>query len=132
MDYRNLNSVAVADVYPLTSIRSNLLALKGAKVFSVLDVASAYHHIEVEPDSRDFTAFASPFGSFRYRRMPFGLKNARSIYCRMVDRMLRKLPPGFCLAYLDDVLIYSTDVDTHLQHLEQVFILCIYFLENTF
>ncbi len=54
----------------------------------MLDVASAYHHVEVEPESRDFTAFASPFGSFRYRRMPFGLKNAGATYCRMVDRML--------------------------------------------
>ncbi len=61
VDYRNLNNVTIADAYPLTSIRSNLEALKGAKIFSVLDVASAYHHISVDPDSRDFTAFASPF-----------------------------------------------------------------------
>jgi hypothetical protein len=49
VDYRSLNAVTTADAYPLTSIRSNLEALKGAKVFSVLDVASAYHHVEVEP-----------------------------------------------------------------------------------
>ncbi len=77
VDYRNLNSVTMADAYPLTSIRSNLEVLKGAKVFSVLDVASAYHHIEVDPDSRDFTAFASPFGSFRYRRMPLRPEECR-------------------------------------------------------
>ncbi len=65
----------MANAYPLISIRSNLEALKGAKVFSVLDVASAYHHISVDSDSRDFTAFASPFGSFRYKRMLFELKN---------------------------------------------------------
>ena len=120
VDYRNLNNVTIADAYPLTSIRSNLEALKGAKVFSVLDVASAYHHISVDPDSRDFTAFASPFGSFRYKRMPFGLKNAGSVYSRMVNRMLQQLPPGFCLSYLDDVLIYSGDVDSHVGHLEKV------------
>ena len=120
MDYRALNAVTVADAYPLVTIRNNLGSLQGAKVFSVLDVASAYHHIPVDPASRDFTAFASPFGSFRYRSMSFGLKNAGATYCRMVDKMLQKLPPGFVLAYLDDVLIYSGSLEQHVEHLEQV------------
>jgi len=120
IDYRALNSATVGDAYPLCSIRSNLESLQGARIFSVLDVASAYHHISVSPESRDYTAFASPFGSFRFKSMPFGLKNSGAAYSRMVDRMLQQLPPGFCLSYLDDVLVYSSTVDEHLPHLEKV------------
>ena len=65
-DLRGLNSQTVKDAYPLANIQENLQKLKGATVFSSLDAAGAYHAVVIEPDSRDCTAFISPFGTFRY------------------------------------------------------------------
>ena len=120
VDYRRLNALTVKDAYPLSNIRTNLESLQGASVYSALDASGAYHNIEVEMDSRDATSFVSPFGSFRFARLPFGLTNAGAAYSRMVAKMLASLPPGYVLAYLDDILIYSHTLEEHLEHLEKV------------
>ena len=95
-DPRQLNDVTIKDAYPLTSIQENLQKLKGAK-------------IQIEEGSRDCTAFISPFGTFCYIRMPFGLSNAGSVPSRMLDLALAHLPVEYWLSYLDDVLVYSMD-----------------------
>ena len=63
-DLRGLNSQTVKDAYLLANIQENLQKLKGATVFSSLDAAGAYHAVIIEPESRDCTAFISPFGTF--------------------------------------------------------------------
>ena len=79
-DLRQLKDVTIKDAYPLTNIQENLQKLKGAKIFTSIGACGAYHTIQIEEGSRDCTAFISPFGTFRYIRMPFGLSNARSVY----------------------------------------------------
>jgi hypothetical protein len=120
VDYRLLNKKTVKDAYPLQSIESNLHKLQGAKIFSTLDSAGAYHSVEIHPESREYTAFITPFGQFQFARMPFGLSNAGACYSRLVSRALQFLPAPFALAYLDDIVIYSKSVSEHLEHLEQV------------
>ena len=66
--------------YPLTNIQENLQKLKGAKIFTSIDACGAYHAIQIEEGSRECTAFISPFGTFRYIGMPFGLSNSGSVY----------------------------------------------------
>ena len=78
-DLRLLNDVTIKDAYPLTNIHENLQKLKGAKIFTSIDACGAYHAIQIEEGSRDCTAFISPFGTFRYIRMPFGLSKAGSV-----------------------------------------------------
>ena len=103
---RLLNDVTIKDAYPLTNIQQKL---KGAKIFTSIDACRAYHAIQIEEGSRDCTAFISPFGTFCYIRMPFGLSNAGSVYSRMLDLALAHLPVEYWLSYLDDVLVYSMD-----------------------
>ena len=79
-DLRQLNDLTIKDAYPLTNIQENRQKLKGAKIFTSIGACGAYHTIQIEEGSRDCTAFISPFGTFRYIRMPFGLSNARSVY----------------------------------------------------
>ena len=76
--------------------------------------------IQIEEGSRDCTAFISPFGTFRYIRMPVGLSNARSVYIRMFDLALVHLPVEYWLSYLDDILVYSMDTWDHLKHLKSI------------
>ena len=120
IDFRPLNDVTVKDSYPLPNIETNIDKLRGASIFSSLDSAGAYHALHVDKKSRDLTTFVCPFGTFRFCRMPFGLSNSPAAYCRLVQKALNYLPGGFSLAYLDDILIYSTSMADHLDHLEQV------------
>ena len=119
-DYRDLNACTVSDAFPLPDITNNLQQLSGSSVFSTLDSAGAFHAIPVEEESRDVTAFVCPRGQFRYRRMPFGVKNGPATYSRLIETAVQKLPPGFTLSYLDDLIIYSPDYASHLHHLKQV------------
>ena len=119
-DLRLLNAATIKDAYPLTNIQENLQKLKGAKIFTSLDACGAYHCVQIAEESRDCTAFISPFGTFRYIRMPFGLSNAGSVYSRMLDMALAHLPAEYWLSYLDDILVYSMDSWEHLEHLRKI------------
>jgi hypothetical protein len=66
VDYRLLNKKTVKDAYPLSSIETNLHKLQGAKIFSTLDSEGAYHSIEIHPESREYTAFTTPFGQYQF------------------------------------------------------------------
>lgn len=122
-DYRLLNRQTVKDLYPLPHIRDLTSAFAGSRVFSKLDLTRAYHHITVAPEDRPKTAITTPFGLFQYRKMPFGLKNAAQAFQRYMDAVLRPLAQSqpFCICYIDDILIFSPDNSTHLQHLRDVF-----------
>ena len=94
-DLRLLNAATIKDAYPLTNIQENLQKLNGAKIFTSLDACGAYHCVQIAEESRDCTAFISPFGTFRYIRMPFGLSNVGSVYSRMLDMALAHLPAEY-------------------------------------
>ena len=85
MVYRGLNRKMVRDAYPLASIENNLHKLQGAKYFTTLDSAGAYHNIEIHPESREYAAFITPFGQYHFVCMPFGLSNAGAFYSRMME-----------------------------------------------
>ena len=91
VDYRPLNSVTVADSYPLPRIADNLERLQGAKIFSTLDAAWAYHVIPVAKKTRPLLAFTTPFGLYQFWRLPFGVKNAVSAYSRFMDLLVARL-----------------------------------------
>lgn len=120
LDFRQLNNVTVQDAYPLARIDVTLQKLSGAKIFSVIDSAGAFHSIPVEKSSRPLTAFLSPFGQFHFCRVPFGVKNGPSAYSRLIDMALSHLPRTFSLAYIDDVILYSKSLNDHLQHLTEI------------
>ena len=85
-----------------------------------MDSAGAFHSLEIEEDARDITAFLTPFGQYRFKRLPFGLANAPSAYSRLLQKALASLPEGFCLGYIDDIIIYSKSISEHMTHLRQV------------
>lgn len=120
-DYRRLNQKVARDAFPLPRIEESLEALGGAKVFSTLDLASAYNQIEVEPSDRHKTAFTTPFGLYEQVRMPFGLANAPASFQRLMTKIFRDDVMKTLLVYLDDLVIYSESFEQHIKDLDAVF-----------
>ncbi|XP_037295216.1 uncharacterized protein LOC119189485 [Manduca sexta] len=124
VDYRRLNAVTKGDTYPLPVIEDLLHATRREGYMSTIDLRSGYWQVSVSPADRDKTAFVSPFGTYRFTRMPFGLKNAPATFQRLMDRFRSgsTLKNTTLLVYLDDLLILSDgDFQKHLEDLESVF-----------
>jgi len=109
------------DSYPLPRIDDALDALNGTKFFSCMDLMSGYWQVEMEPESREHTAFITYGGLYEFLVVPFGLTGAPSTYQRLMECVLRNLTYKICLIYLDDILVYSKTFEDHLGHLRQVF-----------
>ena len=119
-DFRLLNSRTKADNYPLPLLRSFQGQIKGAKVFSKLDLTSAFHHLPIHPDDVHKTCVLSPWGgAFVYKRLAFGLTNGPASWQKYIDGVLSGIEGQFC--YLDDILVASEDVESHLSTLTKIF-----------
>lgn len=121
VDYRKLNEKTIDDRYPLPNITEILDKLGKCLYFSTLDLASGFHQIEVRPEDIPKTAFTVEGGHYEYVRMPFGLKNAPSTFQRVMDNVLRDSIGKICMCYMDDIIIFSTSLQEHLENLATVF-----------
>ena len=106
-------------IHPLPKIDEMYAKLKGAKVFSTIDLRSGYHHIALGKSSRAKTAFVMPFGKYEFLMVPFGLAQAPAYFQLLMNKVLKGLK--FAMTYLDDIIIFSQDELQHLEHLEIVF-----------
>lgn len=120
VDYRQLNSRTRRDAFPLPRIEETLDSLSGAQWFSTIDLSSGYHQIPVTASDRPKTAFCTPFGLFEFNRMPFGLCNAPSTFQRLMERIFGDQNGQSLWLYLDDIIVFSSDTDAHLERLELV------------
>ena len=120
IDYRNLNEVTVPDQYPLPRIDDVLDALEHGRYFSVIDLKSGYWQIPMRAGDAAKTAFRTADGLFQFTVMPFGLRNAPATFQRLMDVVFSGLKWQGLLVYLDDIIVYSADAQSHLQLLEQV------------
>ena len=119
VDYRKLNQVAKFDAYPMPRIEELIDTVGPATVISTLDLAKGYWQIPMAEDSKDKTAFTTPFGLFEFEVMPFGLHSAPATFQRMINHVLRDCW-SFARAYLDDIIVFSRSWEEHLVHLHQV------------
>ena len=116
VDYRGLNKVTIRNCYPLPLILELLDRLRLRRVFSKIDLQGAYNLVRIRPRDEWKTMFQARYGLFEYRVMPFGLTNAPTVFQHMMNDMLREYLDQLMVVYLDYILIYSSDLDTHEQH----------------
>ena len=120
VDYRKLNSLTKKDAYPLPLIAETMARLKKAIVFTKIDIRQAFHKLRMAIESEDATTFASRFGAYKWKVMPFGLTGGPASWQRFINNLLWEYLNEFCTAYLDDILIYSTSMKEHRQHVRKV------------
>jgi hypothetical protein len=120
-DFRGLNSVTSTPVYPIPDIKSNFSLMAGSRYFTLLDIKNAYWNIPIREEDKDKTGFVTPFGSFRYKKMAFGLSGAPSTFQRVMDAMLVGLHDVEVLVYLDDLLLFSETIEDHVRRMRSVF-----------
>lgn len=121
IDYRKLNNVTKKDAHPLPQIDDMLGTLGGAKWFTTLDLASGYWQVEMDPESREKTAFVTKQGIYEFNIMPFGLTNAPATFQRLMNEVLDGMWNKGIMVYLDDIIIYTETFKQHLEKLQEVF-----------
>lgn len=121
IDFQKINQQTITDKYPIPDINMTIQNLGKAKIFSTIDLESGFHQILIKESDREKTAFSINHAKFHFIRMPFGLKNAPSIFQRCVNEILHEFIGKFAYVYIDDVLIFSNTLEEHMQHILQIF-----------
>ena len=120
-DYRQLTKQAIKSRWPILSIKEIFDTLEGSAYFTSIDVSSGFYQVPMEETSQDYTAFSTPFGSFKWLRKPMGLTGRPPIYQCLVEKVLVGLTWKLCVPYLDDIVIFSSTPEEHLERLRLVF-----------
>jgi transposase InsO family protein len=120
VDYRQLNKITRKDRTPLPLITELRDRLQGKQWFTALDLKGAYNLVRMKEGDEWKTAFRTKFGLYEYLVMPFGLTNAPATFQRMINQVLREYLDIFVVVYLDDILIFSDDLETHREQVHKV------------
>ena len=121
VDYRALNRMTIKNRYPIPLTIEIMDRIRNAKEFIRVDVRDAFHRMRIAEDDEYKTAFRTRYDHFEYLVMPFGLCNAPATFQSYINDALRDFLDDFCVAYLDDVLIYTDGThEEHVQHVRQV------------
>jgi hypothetical protein len=121
VDYRTLNKKIKIESVPLPDIHSCFHWFKAAKVFTSLDLNSAYHQIGLSERSKPLTAFVTDWTLYEYTRVPFGIATGAQVLTRLLDQVFSGVKFRYVFHYLDDLVIYSNSFQEHLLHLREVF-----------
>jgi hypothetical protein len=124
VDFRNLNKSSLKDNYPLPKMDHVLEKVVGATRMSMIDGFSGYNQIDVSEPDKEKTAFITPWGTFMYDKMPFGLMNAGATFQRAMDIAFVGERDKFVVIYLDDLTVFSKSDEDHIIHLKQTFEKC--------
>jgi hypothetical protein len=120
IDYHQLNKATIKNQYPLPRIDDLFDQMKGATVFSKIDLRSGYHQLRIKEDDIPKTAFKMRFGHYEFTVLPFGLTNAPGVFMSLMNGVFREYLDKFVQVFIDDILIYSRTTEEHDEHLHLV------------
>jgi hypothetical protein len=120
VDYRSLNDVTVKNKYLLPRIEDLFDQMRGARVFSKIDLRSGYHQMKIRPSDIPKTAFSTRYGLYEFTVMSFGLTNAPAYFMNLMNKVFMEYLDRFVIVFIDDILIYSKSYSDHEEHLRLV------------
>ncbi|GJS47604.1 reverse transcriptase domain-containing protein [Tanacetum coccineum] len=123
-DYRKMNEATRKDHFHLPFMDQMLEMLSGNKFFCFLDVFSGYFQIPIKPADEEKTTYTCPFGTYAYKRMPFGLCNAPVTFQRRMIAIFQAMLETSMEVFMDDFSVFEYSFDSYLSNLEQMLIRC--------
>jgi hypothetical protein len=117
VDYRSLNDVTVKNKYRLPRIEDLFDQMRGARVFSKIDLRSGYHQMKIRPSNIPKMAFSTLYGLYEFTVMSFGLTNAPAYFMNLMNKVFMEYLDRFVVVFIDDILIYSKSDSDHEEHL---------------
>ncbi|KAL0168445.1 hypothetical protein M9458_036667, partial [Cirrhinus mrigala] len=120
IDYRGVNEVTIKYRYPLPLVPAALEQLRSAKIFTKLDLRSAYNLIRIRAGDEWKMAFSTTSGHYEYLVMPFGLANSPSYFQAFINEVFRDMLNRYVIVYIDDIFIYSNSLHEHINHVTAV------------
>lgn len=120
-DFRGLNKVTQVPSFPMPLVQENIDRLSGNQYFTIVDMEDAYYHIPIHEKDRHKTGIITPFGSYQYNRLAFGLAGAPCTFTKVINNVLLGLGETTCLIFMDDILIFSRTIEEHAERLQKVF-----------
>ena len=115
-----MKKLTVKNKYLLPRIDDLFDKLKGASIFSKIDLRSRYHQLRIKDVDVHKTAFRTRYGHYEFLEMPFGLTNAPAAFMDLMNRVFRPHVDHFVVVFIDDILVYSKDRENHDTHLRVV------------
>jgi hypothetical protein len=120
VDYRSLNEVTIKNKYPLPKIEDLFDQMKGASVFSKIDLRSGYHHLKIWESDIPKTTFHIWYGLYEYTVMSFRLTNVPSYFMYLMNKVFVEYLDKFVVVFIDDILIFSKTEEEHEKHVRMV------------
>lgn len=119
IDYKELYRVTIKNKYPLARIEDLFDKLKGAQVFSKIDLRSMSHQLKIKAEDVPKTTFKTRYNHYDFLVMPFGLTNASAVFMDLMNRVFHEFLNKFVVVFIDEILIYSknkAEPEEHLRH----------------
>jgi hypothetical protein len=120
VDYRSLNDVTIKNKYPLPRIEDLFDQMRGARVFSKIDLRSGYHQMKIRLSDIPKIDFSTRYGLYEFTVMSFGLTNALAYFMNLMNKVFMEYLDKFVEVFIDDILIYSKNDSDHEEHLRLV------------
>jgi hypothetical protein len=120
IDYRSLNEVTIKNKYPLPRIEDLFDQMKGASVFSKIDLRSGYHELKIRESDIRKTTFHTRYGLYEYTVMSFRLTNAPAYFMYLMNKVFMEYLDRFVIVFIDDILIFSKTMEEHEEHLRLI------------
>ena len=118
-DYRKVNAVTKTNTFPLPRIEDCIDRVGNAKFISKFDLLKGFWQVPLTSRAKEISAFATPEGLYQYKVMPFGMKNSRPTFQRLINHVISGI--SGCEAYIDDIIIYTETWTEHIDVLNQFF-----------
>ena len=120
IDYRQLKKQTIKSTWPIPSREEIFDTLESSAHFTSIDMSAGFYQVSMEESSQDYTAFSTPFGSFKWLRMPMASTGSPPTFQCLVQKVFVGLTWKICVPYLDDIIIFSSTPEEHLERLRLV------------